>query len=140
MQNTKIHSKDQLTDQSPPVPAPDCALALNASSPLGHKCADCQIDGEPCPDCYDVWWRKRHPNILISCDRQSRQMLEELAELRAKRAEGLERQVFTLIAERDKLQILLTQRELKWSDKFDECTELKKDLDIAKNRLAALSK
>lgn len=36
---------------------------LNASGPVGYKCADCAIDGEPCPACYQAWWVNRHPNV-----------------------------------------------------------------------------
>jgi hypothetical protein len=36
---------------------------LHASAPTGHKCADCTMDGEPCPICYAAWWEKRHPNV-----------------------------------------------------------------------------
>ena len=39
-------------------------LALHASAPVGQKCADCTMDGEPCPDCYEAWWQKRHPNTI----------------------------------------------------------------------------
>lgn len=39
---------------------------LHASAPDGHKCADCTIDGEACPDCYSAWWKKRHPNVVFS--------------------------------------------------------------------------
>ena len=38
---------------------------LHASSPEGHKCADCSIDGEACPECYAAWWQKRHPNVVL---------------------------------------------------------------------------
>jgi hypothetical protein len=41
-------------------------LALHASAPEGMKCADCQIDGEPCPACYSAWWRKRNPNVVLA--------------------------------------------------------------------------
>jgi len=44
-------------------------LSLHASAPEGMKCADCQMDGEPCPQCYSAWWRKRHPNthpVIVS--------------------------------------------------------------------------
>lgn len=37
--------------------------ALHASAPEGHKCADCSIDQEPCPTCYESWWKRRHPNV-----------------------------------------------------------------------------
>jgi hypothetical protein len=37
--------------------------ALHDSAPKGYKCADCSIDGEPCPRCYATGWRKRHPNV-----------------------------------------------------------------------------
>ena len=40
--------------------------ALHASAPEGHRCADCQIDGEPCPECYAAWWQKRHPNVVLA--------------------------------------------------------------------------
>lgn len=35
---------------------------LHASAPPGSKCSDCTIDGEPCPTCYEAWWRTRHPH------------------------------------------------------------------------------
>lgn len=41
------------------------ASALHASAPHGCKCADCQMDNEPCPDCYAAWWKKRHPNVHL---------------------------------------------------------------------------
>lgn len=28
----------------------------------GYRCADCDMYNEPCPECYYVWWRKKHPN------------------------------------------------------------------------------
>jgi hypothetical protein len=43
----------------PPTP-PDPS---HASAPLGYKCADCTMDGEACPSCYEAAWRKRHPNM-----------------------------------------------------------------------------
>jgi len=39
--------------------------ALYASASEGHKCADCSIDQEACPTCYNVWWKKRHPNTEL---------------------------------------------------------------------------
>lgn len=39
--------------------------ALHASAVEGYKCADCSIDGEACPDCYEAWWKKRHPNTVV---------------------------------------------------------------------------
>lgn len=56
-----------------PVPAaPDAPTlrtddALHASAPKGYKCANCQMDAEPCPVCYQVWWQKRHPDTNIVC-------------------------------------------------------------------------
>lgn len=41
----------------------DLYLALHASAPAGHKCADCTLDNQPCPTCYEAWWRKQHPNV-----------------------------------------------------------------------------
>lgn len=35
---------------------------LHASAPPGCKCADCTMDEEPCPTCYAVGWKKKHPN------------------------------------------------------------------------------
>lgn len=32
----------------------------------GLKCADCSIDDEPCPNCYQTWWVTRHPNVVVS--------------------------------------------------------------------------
>lgn len=46
------------TVEWPPV-APG---SLHASAPADHKCADCTIDGEACPTCYQVWWQRRHPH------------------------------------------------------------------------------
>lgn len=43
--------------------AGDQTTAMHASAPPGHKCADCTIDHEPCPTCYAVWWRRRHPHV-----------------------------------------------------------------------------
>ena len=40
--------------------------ALHASAPEGHKCSDCTMDSEPCPQCYEAWWRKRHPNVVFT--------------------------------------------------------------------------
>ena len=37
--------------------------ALHVSAPKGYKCSDCTMDGEPCPDCYIAWWKKRHPDV-----------------------------------------------------------------------------
>jgi hypothetical protein len=37
----------------------DVTVALHASAPSGHKCADCSIDGVPCPTCYAAWWPTR---------------------------------------------------------------------------------
>lgn len=37
-------------------------IALHASAPKDHKCADCTMDREPCPTCYHAWWTKRYPN------------------------------------------------------------------------------
>ena len=39
--------------------------AMHASAPSGYVCAYCSLDKEPCPDCYQAWWRKRHPNTII---------------------------------------------------------------------------
>lgn len=39
------------------------ASPQHASAPDGYRCADCTIDGEPCPRCYTTSWRKRHPNV-----------------------------------------------------------------------------
>ena len=38
--------------------------AMHASAPTGHGCADCAIDGEACPACYQSWWSGRHPNVI----------------------------------------------------------------------------
>lgn len=43
----------------------DLTEALHASAPAGYKCADCQIDGEPCPTCYRAWWMGKHPNVTL---------------------------------------------------------------------------
>jgi hypothetical protein len=40
------------------------AMIMHASAPPDHKCADCEIDREPCPTCYYAWWTKRHPNTV----------------------------------------------------------------------------
>ncbi len=39
--------------------------SLHASAPDGYKCADCEIDQEPCPACYAVWWQQGHPNTVM---------------------------------------------------------------------------
>lgn len=41
---------------------------MHASAPDLQRCADCSIDGEACPRCYQVWWAKRHPNVSQSGD------------------------------------------------------------------------
>lgn len=33
--------------------------AMHASAPEGHKCSDCTMDCEPCPTCYEAWWKTR---------------------------------------------------------------------------------
>jgi len=33
--------------------------ALHASAPPGYKCADCQIDGAPCPECSRAYIQQR---------------------------------------------------------------------------------
>jgi len=38
---------------------------LHHNAPTNRKCADCTIDGEPCPFCYASWWRDKHPNVNI---------------------------------------------------------------------------
>jgi hypothetical protein len=43
----------------------DRAWDMHASVPAGMRCADCSMDGEPCPDCYAAAWRKRHPNVIF---------------------------------------------------------------------------
>ena len=40
------------------------ASAIHASAPPGYKCADCTMDGEPCPTCYAAAWKKRHPHTV----------------------------------------------------------------------------
>ncbi len=35
---------------------------MHSSAPEGMLCADCAMDGEPCPACYTAGWRKKHPN------------------------------------------------------------------------------
>src|SRR3972149_2466775 len=51
------------------APVADQSVALHASASEGYKCADCQMDGEACPDCYKAWWQQRHPNtILVNSD------------------------------------------------------------------------
>lgn len=40
----------------------DIPEILHASAPAGMKCADCTMDEEPCPLCYEAWWQKRHPH------------------------------------------------------------------------------
>lgn len=37
----------------------DLTVAMHASAPTGQQCADCNIDGVPCPACYAAWWPKR---------------------------------------------------------------------------------
>ncbi len=41
---------------APPAPA------MHASASTGLKCADCYMDKEACPTCYEAWWKARHPN------------------------------------------------------------------------------
>lgn len=42
---------------------------FHASAPVGMKCADCSMGGaDPCPRCYLVWWRRRHPNVMFAPD------------------------------------------------------------------------
>jgi hypothetical protein len=35
---------------------------LHASAPAGMKCADCRMNGEPCPICYTAGWKVEHPH------------------------------------------------------------------------------
>ncbi len=35
----------------------------HAGAPEGCRCADCSIGDEACPQCYRVWWERRHPSI-----------------------------------------------------------------------------
>ena len=38
--------------------------AMHASAPEGMKCADCTMGEEPCSVCYEIWWRKKNPNVI----------------------------------------------------------------------------
>lgn len=38
--------------------------SLHSAAPQGYKCADCTMDNEPCPTCYEAAWKVRHPNTV----------------------------------------------------------------------------
>lgn len=44
-------------------PSPMSHPAVHASAPNGYKCSDCTMDQEPCPHCYEAWWKAKHPNV-----------------------------------------------------------------------------
>ena len=78
------------------APVADPPVALHASASEGYKCADCQMDGEACPDCYKAWWQQRHPNtILVNSDSTPpdslavAQALEMAAKVLRKRLDGI---------------------------------------------------
>ncbi len=45
--------------------AGDPIEAMHASIPHGYMCADCTMDGVPCPFCYIAWWRRRFPHTTL---------------------------------------------------------------------------
>jgi hypothetical protein len=62
----------------------DLTAALHASAPTGQKCADCSIDGVPCPACYAAWWPTRltgpRGSAMRQFDEQRKAALEPIGE------------------------------------------------------------
>lgn len=38
--------------------------AMHAGASDGN-CPDCSIDDVPCPNCYEIAWRKKHPAVMM---------------------------------------------------------------------------